>query len=91
MSAQAITKTHRRNCQQRFISNALTLASHAVECLQRQGFTVESVDVSQGQPRIRIGYERNCILLGQPVVSNRQQQAVYRVQFRHCQVSWLGQ
>ena len=83
-----VASTHRRNCQQRYISDSMALADHAVHGLQSEGFTVERVVLGEGRPQIEISRERRCSLLGVPLVCNGQAGVRYQVNYRHCQVVW---
>ena len=79
---------------QRYIEQSLHQMTKVVHRLQRDGFVVESMEVSGGgKPRIKIGWNPKVGNLGEPSVFSRGNNGLvhetYLVQFEGCQVSWI--
>ncbi|OED43591.1 hypothetical protein ACH42_09775 [Endozoicomonas sp. (ex Bugula neritina AB1)] len=78
--------------QQDYISDSLVKVTHAVNQLQRDGFTVETVELGGGKPRIKISYHYRCSVFGEPTVYSRGNNGLHYetsvVQFEGCQLRW---
>ena len=82
------------NMQQRYIEQSLHSATCAINKLQRDGFSVEGLELGGGgKPRIRISWVPRCVQFGEPSVYSRGNNGIhyetYLVQYEGCQVSWI--
>lgn len=79
---------------QRYIEKSLSQATRAVHLLQKQGFSVEHLELGRGgKPRIKIGFHPRCSSLGEASCysqgNNGLHYETYLVQYEGCQVSWI--
>ena len=82
------------NMQNRYIEQALHKATCAINKLQRDGFTVEHLELGGGgKPRIKIAFSPRCESLGVVSSYSRGNNGIhyetYLVQYEECQVSWI--
>jgi len=81
-----------KNMQQSYITQSLSTATHAVNLLQRDGFTVEKVVLGQGRPKVRISWHPNVQAFGPTVVYSRGNNGLpherEEVEFEGCVLSW---
>ena len=80
--------------QQRYIEQSLHKATCAINKLQREGHSVERLELGGGgKPRIRIAWSHRCESLGEPSVYSKGNNGIYYetylVPYEGCQVSWI--
>ena len=79
--------------QQDYISDSLSKVTRAVNQLQRDGFTVEKIELGSGQPRIRISYHYKCGVFGEPTVYSKGNNGIeyeaHVVNYKECQLRWV--
>ncbi|WP_236631469.1 hypothetical protein [Endozoicomonas numazuensis] len=81
-----------RDMSQSYMIQSLQKATHVVNRLQREGYTVEKVLLGEGRPKIKISWHPRCREFGEPaVVSKGNNGSHYEkamVEFEGCQLSW---
>ncbi|OED44062.1 hypothetical protein ACH42_08465 [Endozoicomonas sp. (ex Bugula neritina AB1)] len=82
------------NMQNRYIEQSLSKATRAVNMLQKEGFSIEQLELGRGgKPRIKISFHPRCSILGVPSSYSQGNNGIhyetYLVQYEGCQVSWI--